>query len=351
MKNNKAVVIGLSGGVDSAVAAALLIDLGYQVTGVSLSLWKADENQHQSPEEKYQDAQAVAKHLKIPWLLVDLRESFQQKVVGYYLESLEKGLTPNPCIVCNKNIKWRSLLDVADRNDAAFVATGHYAQIKNTKTFELHKATDLGKDQSYFLSVLGQPELSRTIFPLGKYTKDESRRIAKLKGLPVAERPESQDLCFFGDRKQNDFINQYAPDMLGKGEIMHQDGRILGEHQGLARYTVGQRKGIRIAHASALYVLKKDVPNNRLIVGEEGLLGTSSLIAGCINWISGHAPAGEFDAMVKIRYGTAGREGSIKVREDGKLDVAFDQQVRDVTPGQAMVMYRGDNCLGMGFIE
>jgi tRNA-specific 2-thiouridylase len=351
MENSKTVVVGLSGGVDSAVTAALLIEQGYRVTGVSLSLWKAGEPHSNFPEENYRDAQAVASHLKIPWFLVDMRESFRQKVVSYYLESLEKGLTPNPCIVCNKIVKWRSLMDAADQHAAACVATGHYARVKHAATYELHKAADLRKDQTYFLSVLGQPELSRTVLPLGDFTKDETRRIAKKKGIPVADRSESQDLCFLGVLDQNDFIDQYAPDLLKSGEIIHQDGRVLGEHRGLARYTVGQRKGIQIAQSSALYVLKKDILNNRLIVGEEELLGTSGLTAGSINWISGHAPSDAFSATVKIRYGAAGKEGFIKVREDGKLDVRFTAEVRDITPGQAMVMYQGEKCLGMGFIE
>ncbi len=350
-KNKKTALVGLSGGVDSAVAAALLIEQGYDVTGVSLSMWKAGQPQTGSTEEVYRDARTVADHLKIPWLLLDTGESFRQKVIGYYLDSLENGVTPNPCIVCNVNIKWRALLDAADEQGAANIATGHYARIQQTSTFELHRAADQTKDQSYFLSVLGQQELSRTIFPLAELTKNEVRTIARKRGLPIAERPESQDLCFLGEMDQNDFISRYAPGMLKQGEIVHLDGRILGEHQGLARYTVGQRKGIQIAHSAALYVLKKDIPNNRLVVGEKELLGSASLIAGSVNWVSGYPPAKEFSAMVKIRYRAAGREALIKVQEDGKLCATFHQPVRDITPGQAMVMYQGDNCLGMGFIE
>jgi tRNA-specific 2-thiouridylase len=351
INNDKRVIIGLSGGVDSAVAAALLIDRGYEVMGVSLSMWKAGELNDQAKEDQYRDAQAVANHLKIPWSLVDMQAPFKQKVISYYLESLGKGMTPNPCIVCNKNIKWRSLLEIADQQNAAYISTGHYARLVRTDTVELHKAIHQAKDQSYFLSILGQPELSRSIFPLGEYTKTDTRRIAKEKGLPVAERPESQDLCFLGDLNQDEFIDQYAPQLLEKGEIVHQDGRVLGEHLGLAGYTIGQRKGIKIANSAALYVLEKDLIHNRVIVGEKELLGTSRLIAADVNWISGHLCSDEFKAMVKIRYRAAEREATIIRRPENKLEVLFKEEIRDITPGQAMVIYQGDNCLGMGFIE
>lgn len=351
MANNKQMVIaGLSGGVDSAVAAALLLDQGYDVTGVSLDLWHAGPGFSNS-EDTYRDAHRVAKHLGIPWILVDRRKSFRDQVVGYYLSSLQKGQTPNPCIVCNRIMKWHSLLETADGLGADYVTTGHYARRHVSETIELHKARDPSKDQSYFLSILGQAELKRTLFPLGEFMKIDVRKYAKDRRIPVADRKESQDLCFLGGMEQRSFITQYAPELLRKGEIVHHDGRILGEHTGLANYTEGQRKGIRIASSAPLYVIRKNIQTNQLIVGEKELLGRSSMTIRDINWIRGKAPGENFSAIVKIRYRAVGLEAEIHVRQDKKLDVRLSRQIRDVTPGQALVMYQGDNCLGMGFIE
>jgi tRNA-specific 2-thiouridylase len=348
--NKRAVVVGLSGGVDSAVSAALLLEQGYDVIGVSLGTWHAvDEGS--SSSEQYQDAQNVAEYLGIPWILVDRQASFKEKVVGYYLNSLKDGQTPNPCILCNKILKWRSLLEAANGLGADFVATGHYARRHDSHPIELHKARDYKKDQSYFLAMLGQEELQRTLFPLGELTKEEVRKIAKTRKIPVADRKESQDLCFLGNLDQTDFIQHFAPEILRTGEIVHKDGRVLGEHSGLANYTEGQRKGIQVAFSEPLYVVEKDIQNNRLIVGEKEYLGKTSLITRDVNWISGKTPAKSINAVVKIRYRAAGQEAEILVRQDGKLNVQFNQLVRDITPGQALVMYQADNCLGMGFIE
>jgi tRNA-specific 2-thiouridylase len=349
-KKNQLVVVGLSGGVDSAVAAALLLDQGYQVIGVSLDLWHAERVS--SPEEKsIRSAQKVAEHLGIPWVQVDSRENFRELVVGYYLDSLKRGQTPNPCIVCNRIMKWRHLIATADGLGADWIATGHYARRHESQTIELHKASDINKDQSYFLSVLGQSELQRTIFPLGEYRKEDIRKIASERGIPAAHRKESQDLCFLGGVDQKAFIAEYAPDLLKGGEITHFDGRPLGMHDGLVNYTEGQRKGIRIAAEAPLYVLRKDFDRNELVVGEAGLLGRSHLTARDVNWISGMAPAQQFRATVKIRYRAAGQDAEIQLGQDGKLNVKLERVTRDITPGQALVMYQGDNCLGMGFIE
>jgi tRNA-specific 2-thiouridylase len=349
-EKSKTVVVGLSGGVDSAVAAALLLEQGYRVVGASLALWKAGEIPH-NHGEKYQDARMVAKHLGIPWKLIDKQAAFRDEIVTYYLNSLKTGKTPIPCIVCNSKIKWRTLLEVAEEMKADYVATGHYARRYESDTIEIHQARDISKDQSYFLARLGQLELFKTLFPLGEYSKDEVRMLAKQKAIPVADRLESQDLCFMGDMEQENFIMNYAPGILIKGEIVHRDGRILGEHTGLANYTEGQRKGIRIAYSSPLYVLKKDLQRNRLIVAEKEYLGISHLTASEVKWIRGTAPGKEFQATVKIRYGPAGYEGTVKLMTGDRLEVRFSHKISSITPGQAMVMYQGENCLGMGFIE
>jgi tRNA-specific 2-thiouridylase len=354
MAKQEKVVIGLSGGVDSATAAALLIDAGYRVIGVTLAMWRAGEEESDDrpgTQDRYTDARRVAEHLKIPWHLVDIRSGFQQKVIGYYTGALKTGITPNPCIICNKTIKWQALLESARQNGAEYVATGHYARRHISSSILLLKAKDVQKDQTYFLSILGQTELTQTLFPLGDHTKNEVRAIAEKKGLPVADRKESQDLCFLGNMDQEEFIKHYAPELISEGDIIHMDGRLLGRHTGLANFTIGQRKGIDIAFPSPLYVIQKEYGTNRLIVGEKQLLGKTGLIAGSINWISGEAPGVEFKAMVRIRYRSPERECNITYIKNDKIFVEFSQPLRDVTPGQALVMYQGDVCLGMGFIE
>jgi tRNA-specific 2-thiouridylase len=353
-KVKTSVVVGLSGGVDSATAAALLIDSGYRVIGVTLAMWRVEDEKPEkgiNSNEIYSDARLVADHLNIPWYLIDKKNEFYQNVVGYYVESLKQGTTPNPCMICNRIIKWRALLDAADEYGAGYIATGHYARRHISSTVELIKAKDKQKDQTYFLSVLGQKELQRTLFPLGGYTKQEIRKIAEEKKLPVAEREESQDLCFLGGLDQFKFVSRFAPNLFSEGTIEHVDGRKLGKHQGLAFFTIGQRKGISIAFPYPLYVIQKDIHNNRLIVGEKQLLGNNRLTAGGVNWVSGEAPGEEFYAQARIRYRSAEKECLIKTRSVGRIDVQFSHDLRDITAGQALVMYKGDNCLGMGFIE
>lgn len=348
------VLVGLSGGVDSATTAALLIDSGYKVIGVTLSMWQAGmvgcggENEE---SERYEDARRVADHLKIPWRIIDQKIDFKNNVLRYYIDSLTQGLTPNPCIVCNKTIKWQMLLKTADDLGATYVATGHYARSHNNAIAVLSKAKDKNKDQSYFLSILGQKELTRTIFPLGDYTKVEVRQIAQKKKIPVASRIESQDLCFFGGLDQDKFIRTYAPGLMTEGDIVNTQGEFIGKHRGLALYTIGQRKGIMIPATSALYVIQKDIRNNRLVVGEKQILGKASLVAGAVNWISGNAPGNKFHAKIKIRYRSPDKECTIITRQDGKIEAHLDEPLRDITPGQAVVMYQGEICLGMGFIE
>jgi tRNA-specific 2-thiouridylase len=348
------VLVGLSGGVDSAVAAVLLLEQGYQVVGITLSLWHAAKDEYKqngSHASTYRDVEKLSEFLKIPWIIIDQVKDFREKVVGYYLENLKQGGTPNPCIICNKLIKWSALLEAVEQNDARYLATGHYARRHNNQTIKLMKAKDPKKDQSYFLAILGQKELGRTLFPLGEYTKEEVRSIAKARGLPVTDRRESQDLCFLGGMKQNEFIYKYAPELIREGDITLVNGKLLGRHAGLVNYTIGQRKGIRIAHPNALYVVSKDYHNNRLIVGEKELLGRNSLVVGGLNWISGYPPRNKFQAKFMIRYHSIERDGEFELKPDGKLEVKSKQTIRDITPGQALVMYQQDTCLGMGFIE
>jgi len=248
-------------------------------------------------------------------------------------------------------VKWGAMLDAVDQYGAGYLATGHYARRHITNTIQLLKAKDKRKDQSYFLSILGQKELSKTLFPLGNYTKEMVRKIGRMHHLPVIDRPESQDLCFLGGMKQVDFLNKFAPELLREGEIMHVNGKTLGMHQGLANFTIGQRKGIKVPYPEALYVIEKNVQKNRLIIGEEKYLGRSALFARDINWISGSPPASDFRGNMKIRYQSKEIEGLIHLTSDGRLEVQLDHAVRGITPGQALVMYQEDACLGMGYIE
>ncbi len=349
------VVVGMSGGVDSSVAAALLVQQGYAVTGMMLRLWSEagseTYNRCCTPDAMAQ-ARRVAALLGIPFYVVDVREKFHATVVQAFLDGYVQGITPNPCLVCNRQIRWGVLFDHARAFGAQYFATGHYARLEHDPDgrTRLLRARDEWKDQSYVLSVLDQERLARTLLPLGGYTKPEVRQLARDFKLPVAEREESQDLCFLGSEDYPQFLRRYRPDAHQPGPIMTRAGSILGQHEGLAFYTIGQRKGLRIAAPEPLYVLEKDGQRNILVVGTRVELGSSELRAGRANWIAGPAPQGPFHAQVKVRYKAELADGQVTPLEEGQFHVRFDQPIRDITPGQAAVIYSGDECLGGGII-
>jgi len=350
------VVVAMSGGVDSSVAAALLVEQGYQVTGLMLRLWseggRCEENRCCTPDSMAL-ARRVAAQLEIPFYVVDAQQLFRDEVVQYFIEGYKEGITPNPCLTCNRLVRWGFLLDRAIELGAQFMATGHYARIiidKNGK-IRLLKGVDPTKDQSYVLHFLGQSNLEKTLFPLGGTTKPQVREMAKTRGLPVAEKPDSQDLCFLGADDYRKFLQRHAPEVEKPGPIYNADGELIGEHRGLAFYTIGQRKGLGVATTEPLYVIFKDRERNALLVGKADQLGSYNLSAGNVNWIVGEPPAAPFRSQVKIRYKAQAAWAQVTpIGQDGVL-VQFEQPVRDITPGQAVVFYNDEECLGGGIIQ
>ena len=349
------VVIAMSGGVDSSVAAALLKQQGYDVVGMMLRLWsepgKEDSNRCCTPDSMAQ-ARRVAAKLDIPFYAIDAKEIFRKTVVDFFLEGYAKAETPNPCLVCNRHIRWEFLFNHAKAMGADFMATGHYVRLKNEDgRVKLLKGVDPAKDQSYVLHVLTQDKLSQALFPVGDYPKPEIRAMAENMGLAVAKRPDSQDLCFLAGDDYRNFLGRNAPHINRPGKIVSREGMVLGEHSGLANYTIGQRKGLNLASPVPLYVLQKNAAENVLVVGAAEALGTQELLSVNVNWTSGEVPAGPFRAMVKSRYTARETPGLVTPLDNGtKVAVRFDLPQRDITPGQAAVFYDGDQVLGGGII-
>ncbi|MGD8406077.1 MAG: tRNA 2-thiouridine(34) synthase MnmA [Anaerolineales bacterium] len=350
------VVVAMSGGVDSSVAAALLKKQGYDVMGMMLRLWsepgKEDSNRCCTPDSMAM-ARRVAAKLDIPFYVVDAKEVFRETVVQYFLDGYAAGQTPNPCLLCNRQIRWTFLLEHALALGANYMATGHYVRKTTTDdgTHQLLRAVDPSKDQSYVLHVLNQEKLARALFPVGEYPKAEIRKMAEELDLPVYKRPDSQDLCFLAGEDYRNFIQRNAAEMLVPGEIIRHDGERLGQHIGLANYTIGQRKGLGVQSSVPLYVLGKDSATNTLIVGEADELGTDELFAKDVNWPSGEVPTGPFRAEVKIRYTAREAWAQVTPLENGKqARIRFDALQRDVTAGQAAVFYAGNLLIGGGII-
>lgn len=350
------VVVALSGGVDSAVACALLVEQGYEVIGLMMRLW-AESGSEGLPRNRccslqaVDDARAVARHLGIPFYVLNYELPFMERVVGPFVVDYSRGLTPNPCLACNRYLKFGVLLERARALGARFLATGHYARVRRADgRFELWRGHDRGKDQSYVLYMLGQAELAHVLLPLGEMLKEQVRAAARDLGLPVAAKPESQEICFIADDDYRRFLQARIPEAFRPGPIVDRSGRVLGQHQGLPCYTVGQRKGLGIAAPEPLYVLEVDVAGNRLVVGTAAELGGWSLLAEGVNWVAGQAPPAPLEAAVKIRL--HGREAAATVTPlaGGRARVDFAEPQRDITPGQAAVFYDGEVLLGGGTI-
>ena len=352
----KKVVVAMSGGVDSSVAAALMVQQGFNVTGIMLKLWTGDceitDNACCTPEA-IQQARQVAGILGIPFYVVDVKNRFKKIVVDKFIEMSEQGLTPNPCFYCNQHIRWGVLLDKTLQLGADYLVTGHYAIIEEDQEhiFHLKKGIDPKKDQSYVLSGLDQEKLQRTIFPLGNYKKEGVRVIAEEYGFTVAQKPDSQDLCFVGSTGYRSFLSQYSTSPLMKGNIRNLSGSIVGEHSGLVNYTIGQRKGIGSGFQSPVYVIDKDIKNNEIIIGSKEMLKFSSLTAGPFNWISGSKPSFQVEYDVKIRYKSNPKKVNLLEDKDGLIRIIFNDPVRDATPGQVAVLYIQDEVIGGGLIH
>ncbi|MEW6083187.1 MAG: tRNA 2-thiouridine(34) synthase MnmA [Chloroflexota bacterium] len=349
------VVVAMSGGVDSSVAAALLKEQGYEVIGMMLRLWsepgKEDSNRCCTPDSMAQ-ARRVAAKLDIPFYVIDAKDVFRETVVDYFLEGYARGETPNPCLICNRKIRWTFLLDHALALGADFMATGHYARVRKDESgkIELLRAVDRSKDQSYVLHVLDQEKLKRALFPIGDYAKPEIRRIAETHGLPTASRKDSQDLCFLAGEDYRNFLRRNAAEALKPGEIVTREGVSIGTHNGLANYTIGQRKGLGVASPVPLYVITKDAVRNTLVVGTQEQLGSRELTARDVNWIAGEPPREPFRAEVKIRYTAKEAEASIAPMGENRAHVTFDAPQRDITAGQAAVFFQNDLLIGGGII-
>lgn len=351
----KKVVVAMSGGVDSSVAAALLKEQGYDVIGMMLRLWsepgKEESNRCCTPDAMAQ-ARRVAGILDIPFYVIDAKDVFKETVVQYFLDGYARGETPNPCLMCNRQIRWTFLLNHALALGAEFMATGHYVRIQDSADGqrELFRAVDHGKDQSYVLHVLKQEQLRYALFPVGDYPKPEIRSIAEKFGLPTATRKDSQDLCFLAGEDYRNFLQRNAADMLKPGDIVTQDGKKIGSHDGLANYTIGQRKGLGVASAVPLFVLSKQAANNALVVGTQDELGVSELMVRDVNWSAGGMPQMPFRADVKTRYTAREVPALVSPLEGDQASVKFDAPVRDATAGQAAVFYQGDLLIGGGII-
>lgn len=354
------VVVGMSGGVDSAVAAALLKEQGYDVVGVTLNLspkvegedaWERDDSC--CGLSASEDARRVADRLGIPHYVLNFRDVFAEKVVANFLDEYRRGRTPNPCIRCNDHIKFGTVLLKARALGADLVATGHYARVETdpgTGRRVLRKAADLRKDQSYVLYVLTQDELQRTIFPLGDLTKQETREIARKLNLPVANKPESQEICFVSERNYGEFLMKLAPDVAQPGPIVHVDGRVLGEHRGIAFYTIGQRRGLGLVSPDPLYVVDVDASNRAIIVGPEDALYDTELIAGEANLVSVADLRTPRLVKARIRYRMTDADAYVSQPQPDLLRVTFLEPQRAITPGQAVVCYDDDVVVAGGTI-
>ena len=344
------VAVAISGGVDSSVAAALLKQDGYEVIGFTHRIWPTSLQycQEDSEGEIITSAQNVANKLNIPFHVLDLRTEFADEVISRFCKEYESGKTPNPCILCNKYIRFQILLQQVQDMGINYLATGHYARVQHTNTgYHLLKAIDASKDQSYFLYTLGQNELSHIIFPIGALLKSEVKHIAAKSGLPSFSRKESQDICFIkGDYRE--FAKNYFP--LKPGDIVDTSGVTIGRHDGLALYTVGQRHGLGRLWSIPMYVLQLDPLNNRVIVGNREKLYQRRLTASNINWISGNPP--ENMTMVNARIRSRSQESPATIKFlDNRVEVEFNKPQMAITPGQSIVFYQREEVLGGGIIE
>ena len=350
------VLAAMSGGVDSSVMAALLQEGGFEVVGVSMQLF--DKGTPRNAEgrcctlDDFQDARRVAQHCGFPHFVMDFEDRFRTTVIDPFVRSYLNGETPSPCILCNQYLKFSSLLDRADDLQASHVATGHYATISRVQDrWHLHRASDPDKDQSYFLFHHTQATLPRTLFPLAALTKPEVRILGAELGLHLADKPESQEICFVTQDRYDAFIDaQGGNPGPGEGPIRHLDGRLLGQHQGYWRHTIGQRRGLGVAHAEPLYVLRTEPATNTVWVGPEGALYARDLWARDATWVGG-PPPGPVACQARIRSRGIPAEALVIPLPDGRLQVSFADPQRAIAPGQAVVFYRDEEVLGGAWID
>ncbi len=356
---SKTVVVGMSGGVDSSVAAYLLKEQGYNVIGVTMQIWQSEDSCDMENNggccglSAVEDARRVADTLGIPYYVMNFRNEFKHNVIDYFVKEYREGRTPNPCIACNRFVKWEALLNRSMEIGADYIATGHYARIGeyNNGRKSIIKSATAAKDQTYALYNLTQEQLSRTLLPVGEYTKERIREIAGEIGLPVAVKPDSQEICFVPDNDYASFIERETGEKENCGNFVMEDGTVVGTHKGISHYTIGQRKGLNIALGYPVYVKEIRVDTNEVILsGEEASIFTKTLRAKDINYMGAVNFEPGMKMTGKIRYSHAGEKCVVTKCDYGILELEFMKPVRAVTPGQAVVLYDGDYVLGGGTI-
>ncbi len=372
------IMVAMSGGVDSSLVAALLHEAGHAVTGVTMHLWDGDDERLAESlccaQEMTESARRVCAQLDIPYYVFNYQQEFRRHVIDYFLKEYAQGYTPNPCLACNRDIKFRALLTRADALGFDYVATGHYARIRRVdqrrktndedgidqtpssfvlrpSSFELLRAPDSDKDQSYMLHMLQQADLARLMFPIGEYSKPEVRAMASERGLSSADRPESQDICFVPGGDYRNLLREERADSLRPGPIVDLAGRELGRHQGLPLYTIGQRRGLGIAAKQPLYVTALDAARNAVVVGPQAALDRRGLDATQVTFVSAEWPDAPFDCQAQIRSHAAPVVAHVTPEAPGRIHVEFARPQRAVSPGQAVVLYNGDVVLGGGRIS
>ena len=353
------VVVGMSGGVDSSVAAYLLKEQGYDVIGVTMQIWE-DEEQQRTEENggccglsAVDDARRVADRLEIPYYVMNFKQEFQKKVVDYFVEEYLAGRTPNPCIACNRYVKWESLLKRSMEIGADYIATGHYARIAKLPNgrFAIRNSVTARKDQTYALYNLTQFQLAHTLMPIGEYEKDQVRRIAQEAGLPVAAKPDSQDICFVPDGDYAAFLKKKAGErMPGEGDFVTRDGTVLGKHKGITHYTIGQRKGLGLSMGEPVFVSELRPKTNQVVVGEEPQVFKKELLCDHLNFMGMEDLEEPRRVWAKVRYAHKGQWCRIERQGRDLIRAEFEEPVRAITPGQAVVFYEGEYVLGGGII-
>ena len=354
----KKVVVGMSGGVDSSVAAKLLKEQGFDVIGVTMQIWQDEENALQEENggccglSAVDDARRVAQQLEIPYYVMNFKQDFKEKVIDYFVDEYIEGRTPNPCIACNRYVKWESLLKRSIEIGADYIATGHYARIEKLENgrYTLRKSATAAKDQTYALYNLTQKQLSQTLMPVGEYTKDEVREMAKKISLGIASKPDSQEICFVPDNDYAKFIEENTGKKIEEGNFVNTKGQVIGRHKGIIRYTVGQRKGLNLSMGYPVFVVEIIPETNEVVIGDGEEIFTKGLKADRLNFMSIADLEGDIQVMAKIRYNHKGALCTIRKVGEDELECIFDEPQRAISPGQAVVFYDGDYVLGGGTI-